>query len=117
MTISGNILVFVEDKKGKENKPFKTFSTSISNKQADGTYINKSLEVRFNTENIPQQALNKMDSSKCYVLDVEEAWPSVRSYVAENGDEKKVLYIYINKATVKEAKPVTKVNSNNDLPF
>ena len=60
MQISGKLLVFVEDKKGKENKPFKTFSTSISNKNLDGSYLNKSLEVRFNTENIPQEALNKM---------------------------------------------------------
>lgn len=117
MLISGKLLVFVEDKKGKENKPFKTFSTSISNKNLDGSYINKSLEVRFNTENIPQEKLNKMTSDKCYTLEVEEGWLSVRAYKNEADEERKVFYIYVDKATVKEAKPITKKEANSDLPF
>ena len=118
MQISGKLLVFVEDKKGKENKPFKTFSTSISNKNADGSYLNKSLEVRFNTENIPQKSLDKMTSDKCYTLEVEDGWLSVRAYKNDQDEERKVFYLYVDKATVKEAKPVSKkTDSSNDLPF
>ena len=117
MEISGKLILFVEDKKGKENHPFKTFSTTISTKQADNSYLNKSLEVRFNRENIPEEKTNKLLSTKCYTLDVEEAWLGVRKYETDNGDEKRVLYLYINKASVKDAKDIQKSPVNNDLPF
>ena len=116
MKISEKVIVFVQDKKGKENQPFKTFSTTISSKRND-EYVNKSLEVRFNTENIPQEALNKMVSTKYYVLDVEDGWLGVREYENEQGESRKVLYLYIDKASVKEAKSITNPPKNDDLPF
>lgn len=118
MQISGKLMLFIEDKKGKENKPFKTFSTTISNKNADGSYLNKSLEVRFNTENIKQESLNQLRSDRCYTLEVEDGWLSVRSYKTENEEERKVFYIYIDKATIKSFKEIAKTtNQSNDLPF
>ena len=117
MEISGKLILFVQDKKGKENIPFKTFSTTISSKQLDGEYLNKSMEVRFNTENIPQEALNQLQSSKYYTLDVEEGWHGVRAYKNDNDEEIRVLYIYVNKATVKEAKLIQSSSKNNDFPF
>ena len=116
MKISEKVILFVEDKKGKENQPFKTFSTTVSSKKGE-EFINKSLEVRFNTENIPLDKLNKLQSDHCYTLDVEDGWLGVRSYETENGDTRKVLYLYVDKATVKESKKINKVSSNNDLPF
>ena len=116
MKVSEKLLVFVQDKKAKENRTFKTFSTNVSSKN-DEEYINKSIEVRFNTENIPQEALNKMDSSKCYELEVEDGWLGVRKYTNEAGEERKVLYVYVDKASVKSAKPIKKAPENNDLPF
>ena len=116
MKISEKLILFVEDKKGKENQPFKTFSTTISSKKGE-EYVNKSIEVRFNTENIPLEKLNKLKSDYCYTLDVEDGWLSVRTYETEDGDTRKVLYIYIDKATVKDSKKINKVSSNNDLPF
>ena len=118
MQISGKVILFVEEKKGKENKPFKTFSTTISNKNADGSYLNKSLEVRFNTENIKQESLNQLRSDRCYTLEVEDGWLSVRSYVNEAEEERKVFYLYIDKATIKSFKEIAKTtNQSNDLPF
>lgn len=116
MKVSEKVLLFVQDKKGKENQPFKTFSTTISTKRND-TYLNKSLEVRFNNENIPLEKLNKLVSTKCYTLEVEDGWLGVREYEADNGDQRKVIYLYIDKATIKEAKDIQKVPENNDLPF
>ena len=116
MKVSEKVILFVEDKKGKENQPFKTFSTTISTKKND-QYINKSLEVRFNTENIPLEKLNKLSASKCYILEVEDGWLGVREYEVENGDTRKVFYLYIDKATIKDAKVINKPSKNDDLPF
>ncbi len=116
MEISGKLVLFVQDKKGKENQPFKTFSTTISTRKED-KYLNMSIEVRFNTENIPLEKLNKLSSDKCYILEVEEAWHGVRQYQNDNGDTKNVMYIYVNKASVKDSKPIAKKEENNDLPF
>ena len=71
MKVSEKVILFVQDKKGKENQPFKTFSTTISSKRNE-EYINKTLEVRFNTENIPLEKLNKLSSDRCYTLEVED---------------------------------------------
>ena len=116
MKVSEKVLLFVEEKKGKEGNVFKTFSTTISTKR-DNEYVNKSLEVRFNTDNIPQSSLNKLSSSKCYTLEVENGWLGVREYTSKDNEVKKVLYLFIDKATIKDSKPVNKNSQNNDLPF
>ena len=116
MKVSERVILFVEDKKGKENQPFKTFSTTISTKRND-KYINKSLEVRFNTEKIPLEKLNKLSADKCYTLEVEDGWLGVREYQNELGESKKVFYLYIDKATIKDSKVITKASKNDDLPF
>ena len=116
MKVSEKVLLFVEEKKGKEGNVFKTFSTTISTKR-DDEYVNKSLEVRFNTDNIPQSSLNKLSTSKCYTLEVENGWLGVREYIDKNNEVKKVLYVFIDKATIKDSKPVNKNSQNDDLPF
>lgn len=121
MEISGKINIFVEDNKGKTGN-FKTFSTTISTKDANGKYINKSLEVRFNRENITEEQTNKLLSTKCYTLEVESAWLSVRKYtkvINDQEEERKVIFLYIDKASVKSFKDVRKADTSksNDLPF
>lgn len=116
MKISETIRIFVETKKTKEGKPFKVFSTSFSTKNEDGSYINKSMEVRFNKENIPESATSKLLESKVYTLNVENAWLGVRAYNNAEGEEVKVFYLYVDKATIKEAKDINK-SKNSDLPF
>ena len=116
MKISERVQVFVEDKKTKEGKPFKTFRTSFSTKNEDGSYTNKSMEVRFNHENIPEAKLNKMLSTKVYTLEVENGWIGVRSYKNEEDEERRVFYLYIDKANVKESKDIQQASSN-DMPF
>lgn len=122
MEISGKLVLFVEDKKGKEGNTFKTFATTISSKDDSGKYVNKSLEVRFNRENITEAQTNKLLASKCYTLEVESAWLSVRKYtkiINENSEDRKVIYLYIDKATIKSSKDVKKVDPSktDDLPF
>ena len=120
MELSGKMNLFVEDVKSQTGT-FKKFSTTISSKDANGKYINKSLEVRFNKENIPEEKQNKLLSTKCYSLEVESAWLSVRSYTKMVNDEeelRRVIYLYIDKATIKGAKDIKKSEEkNDDLPF
>ena len=124
MKISEKVLVFVTTKdregkplKTKDGKPFKKFSTNFSSKNEDGSYTNKSMEVRFNRENIPEKATNKMVETKCYELDVKNAWIGVRSYKTEDDEERRVFYLWIDEANVKEAKDINQTSKNNDLPF
>lgn len=116
MKISEKLVLFVQDKKGKENQPFKTFSTTISSKKGE-EYVNMSIEVRFNTENISQDKLNMLSSDFCYILEVEDGWLGVRTYENQEGETRKVLYVYVDKATIKDRKKVQKPANNNDLPF
>ena len=119
MEISGKVVIFVEDVKGKE-KTFKTFSTTVSQKDENGKYINKSLEVRFNRENFPEERTGKWLATKCYTLEVESAWLSVRKYtkvINDTEEEKKVIYLYIDKAEPKSCKDVKKSKVQDDLPF
>ena len=116
MQISGKLNLFVQDKKDRENKPFKTFSTTISSRNGE-KYINISMEVRFNTENIPMEKLNKLQSDKMYTLEVEDGWLSAREYENKDGDTRKVAYIYVDKASVKDSKTIAKKPENDDLPF
>lgn len=116
MTISGKFNVFVEDKKGQEKSVFKTFSTTISTKQQDGSYLNKSIEVRLDKEEFPSERVAKFDSKFMYEFDVTEAWLGVRSYTKDE-NEVRILYLYINKAEIKSKKKITKSsNPADDLP-
>lgn len=118
MNISGKFNIFVEDKKGQENTLFKTFSTTISSKQQDETYTNKSLEVRFDKEQFPSEVIANFDSRYMYELEVQEAWLSVRSYEKDD-NEVRVIYLYIKAAKCKSKKKIIKPAKvgENDLPF
>lgn len=116
MTISGKFNVFVEDKKGQEKSLFKTFSTTISTKQQDGSYLNKSIEVVLDKEEFPAERKAKFDSKFMYEFEVSEAWLGVRSYTKDE-NEVRILYLYINKAEVKSKKKINKSsNPADDLP-
>lgn len=118
MTITGLVKLFVETKQGKENTTFQSFSTSVSTKIKDTEdYINKSLEVRFSTENFKASDLRKLKDEKVYDLEVEEGWLSVRSYKNADDVEVKVLYLFVNKGTLKGAKDKKQPKVDKDLPF
>ena len=121
MEFTGKITIFVEDVKGKEGNTFKKFSTTVSSKDKNGKYINKSLEVQFNRENFSEERTNKWLSTKCYKFEVKSAWLGVRKYtklVGETEEDHKVIYLYIDQAEplsvaeIKSKKPI-----DNDLPF
>ena len=115
MNISGKLLLFVQEKKTSEGKPFRTYSTSVGNKQEDGSYLNASMDLVFAKERFPESKLAKLDSSKVYTLEVKEAWPSVRKFITKEGKEVRVIYIFINDATITDSKEINK--SSDEVPF
>lgn len=121
MEITGQITIFVEDVKGKEGNTFKKFSTTISTKDKNGKYINKSLEVQLNKEQFPEERTNKWLTTKCYKLEITSAWLGVRQYTKMLGDQeetKKVIYLYIDQAEPKSSQDIKKNPAkDNDLPF
>ena len=119
MTITGLINLFVETKK-TSGSVFKTFSTSFSSKgKVEGEFVRKSMEVRFNTENIPTDNLYKLKDDYYYELEIEEGWLGVREYLDKNNEAKRVFYVFVNKGTLKDQhkKKIQKKESENDLPF
>lgn len=119
MNLTGIINLFVETKKAS-GSVFKTFSTSISTKgKVEGEYIRKSMEVRFNTENISTDNLYKLKDEMYYELEIQEGWLGVREYQDKEGKDKRVFYIFVNKATLKDSHKKKKPEKPNDsdLPF
>ena len=119
MNVTGIINLFVETKKANGSF-FKVFSTSFSSKgQVEGEYYRKSMEVRFNTENIPAEKLSKLKDDMYYELSIEEGWIGVRQYQDKDENTKRVFYVFVNKATLKDShkkRPKDKPE-NDDLPF
>lgn len=117
MTITGLIKLFVETKEGREGTTFQAFTTSISSKIKDSEeYINKSLEVQFSKDNFTAEQLRALKDDHVYDLDITDGWLKVRSYMKDE-QEIKVLYIFVNKATLKGKKKIKKSTGNDDLPF
>lgn len=115
MNISGKFYLFVEDVKGKK-KDFKTFSATISHKNEDGTYLNKKVVVYFNGELKDKTA--KLDSSKCYEVEVSKGWLDVRKYTNKENKEIRELCLVINEAKVLSQKEIKKEKAvAEDLPF
>lgn len=116
MEVKGKIRLFVKELKAKEGRHFKIFSTSFSSKNEDGSYTNKSMEVRFNKEKYPEEKLNKLSESKMYELEVESAWISVRSYKKDE-IENRVFYLFIDECKFVSSKDIEVSKPNDDLPF
>ena len=106
MNVNGKILLFTEghtiNQGKKDEKSFLTFTTTISHKNEDDTYINASVEVRFVGDMYEKG--QKLAPDSAYTLNVEEGWLDVRTYQDKEGKLKKVIFVNISKAKT-EGKP------------
>lgn len=96
MQISGTIKVWknVHEVRKGVNKTY--FNTSIGNKQEDGSYINKNLNVRFKKDSKADTLIENGTD-----IDIKNAWLSVY----EKSDTDKVIYLFVSDfEIVKEAK-------------
>ena len=105
MNIVGKFVIFVEDKQTSKGK-IKTFNTSISHKNEDGSYTNARMEVRFAKENFPLERINKLVSTKCYTFEVIEAWLDCRAFQTKDGKDAREIFLSIKQANPVESKDV-----------
>ena len=115
MNISGKLTLFIQEKKTKEGKVFHTYSTTIGNKQEDGSYLNASMDVLFDKNNFSGEKLSKLDPKRAYNLEVSEAWLTTRSFKSKEDKDVRVICIFIKEATVKDSKVINK--STEEVPF
>lgn len=115
MNITGKFVIFVKDKETSKGK-IKTFSTTISRKEENGSYVNASMEVRFAKENFPYERLNKMESKYAYSYDVKEAWLDCRAFETKDGKQAREIFILIKTAKPLEKKEIVRKDARADLP-
>ncbi len=112
MKILGKTNIFIEDKESKTGEIFHRYTTSISGKDKDGNFDNKSIDVRFVGKNFPAEKLAKLDAKNYYIVDIADGFISVK----KGKDEKKYFELVVTDAKIIghgiKAKPV-----QEDLPF
>ena len=79
MEIKGKITIFPEKRKN-ENGEFIVCKGTISSKDQDGKYLNKSVEVKFDKDHFPRAKVNTLNPDYCYQLEVEKGYLVVDGY-------------------------------------
>ena len=110
MNINGQTKLFIKEMKSGKGGTFKKFTSNISSKQEDGTYVNLPVDIVFNKEKYPEATLNKLDPKYNYDLDITNGYLYVRQYESK-GSINKVLCVYVNECTINNPKE-TKAKAN-----
>lgn len=105
MKITGKTTLFVKLNEW-EGKKFKTFSTSISHKNEDGSYLNANVEVQFTKAFLTAEKEAYLKEGTAYQLDITDGWLDVRSFTTKDGQLARVLVIKVNEATMLDEKKV-----------
>lgn len=113
MKITGKTTLFVEHHEGA--KPFDTYSTTVSHKNEDGSYLNANLEVRFTQAFLTEEKRKALKPNVAYQLEVKDGWLDVRSFTTKDGTIARVLMLVVNDATVLSKKNCNK--TKDELPF
>ena len=103
MDLRGKALMFVERKTRKDGKQFTACTFSIGSKEADGTYVNKSIDVRFSKEKFSDEKLAKLDPEKYYEVDLVDAFLMPVAYVNRNGEKNTKFVAFVNALNIIEA--------------
>ena len=110
MNVTGKTTLFVEDRKG-----YNFIVASVSHKNQDGTYINTSIDLRFNKTKFPKENLAKLEKGKAYSFEITDGWLDCEAYEVE-GKSKRNLFIFVNDGKLLDSKDV-KQKAKNNLPF
>lgn len=115
MNVNGQAKLFIKELKSSKGGTFKKFTSNISTKQTDGSYVNLPVDIIFNKEKYPEATLNKLDPANNYDIDIQNGFLYVREYEA-NGNIFKVLCIYVNDCTINNPKETkAKQSKKNSL--
>lgn len=120
MDIKGKITLFPERKEGKnaegKEESFIVIKGTISTKKQNGEgYLNKSVSIRLTGTNFPKEKVNQLDPAKCYDMEVEEGFISVKEV-----KDRRELELVVLKGKLSNPREVKKVEASKpsaDLPF
>lgn len=122
MDIKGKITLFPERKEGKnaegKEESYIVIKGTISTKKQNGEgYLNKSVFIRLTGTNFPKEKVNQLDPAKCYDMEVEEGFLSVR-VVKDSMHDRKELELVVLKGKLSNPRDVKKVEAPSaNLPF
>lgn len=116
--LADKINVFVEDKKTKDGT-IKVFTTSVGNKDQEGNYTNKSVEVSFSKEALSKEALEKLVEGYAYQVEVRDGFLTCRAYTNKDGRKVVVLVAKILCCKILGRKAIEAKNDTTsaELPF
>ena len=101
MNITGQFTMFVKELIYNSNKPSsKIFTTTISRKNLDGTYYNKSIDLVFSTKIMDDATRAGLIENNIYLVDIEKGFLSLDVYKDEQGKEIKKFIIIVQEAKI-----------------
>lgn len=117
MEIKGKIVIFPE-MKHNDKGDFIVCKGTISSKDQEGHYLNKSVEVKFDKERFPREKVNSLDPKMCYQLEVEKGYLVVDGYT-KDGKTITAINLFVEEGKLTgEPKPVNRVEQpKTELPF
>ncbi|MBR2557477.1 MAG: hypothetical protein IKE95_03760 [Methanobrevibacter sp.] len=113
MNITGKTRLFLQKRQGSKGE-FIKFTTNISTKQKDGSYVNMSCDVIFDKEKYPEATLNKLKTDCNYNLEIASGTLMVREFEGKNGTQQ-VLVIYVTDCTINDEKKTNHKKSKDSL--
>ena len=118
MNIQGKITIFPE-KRTNEKGEFIIVKGTLSSKDQEGKYLNKSVEVKFDKTKFPREKVNSLDPTKCYQLEVTNGYLVVDGYLKEGKMITSLNLFVVDGKLVGEPKVVNRSgeSKNPDLPF
>ena len=119
MEIKGKITIFPESVKVGEETKIITRGT-ISSKDQEGNYVNKSVKVKLSGDKFPQEKINKLSVDECYELEVQAGFLGVESWKKGDEDRREVCLVVtagklLGHKPVNRKTPEEQVDAN--LPF
>ena len=111
------INIFVNERKDKEGKTFKTYSTTINSKQEDGTFISVSVPVRITKTALPKGSDSKLVAGFYYTAQVRDGFLSAYNRKTKEGTERAIMIVLTNLVWKDKVEFKSKPTNEEDVPF
>lgn len=111
------INIFVNERKDKEGKTFKTYSTTINSKQEDGTFISVSVPVRITKTALPKGSDSKLVPGFYYTAQVRDGFLSAYNRKTKEGTERAIMIVLTNLVWKDKVELKSKSANEEDVPF
>lgn len=124
MELKGKITIFPELKEKENDKGekegFIVCRGTISSKVGE-SYINKSVNVVFAGKKFPKEKVNKLETNKCYSLEIIDGFLGVKEIVSANGTRRDLEIVVLDGKLTGSKEVVRKEVEveapSDDLPF